>query len=93
MGRSGRRKQQQQQEVHQQQRGAGRRSLRVSTTLDVCLACLDEEGWCFLCGEVWYLPLSQRHAWQEMEEPEHPASGGEVPLAQRPTKSLSSEGT
>ncbi|MGH0120358.1 UNVERIFIED_CONTAM: hypothetical protein FKN15_067743 [Acipenser sinensis] len=92
MERSGRRKQQQQQqeahkqEAHQQQRGAG----RIPTTTDVCLTFLDEEGWCFLCGEVRYLPLSQSHAWQEMEEPERPASGGEVLLAQKPTKSLSS---
>ncbi|MBN3279481.1 ANKR6 protein, partial [Polyodon spathula] len=68
------------------------KSCRIYTTPDVCFACLDEEGWCFLCGEVRYHPFSQGHAWQEMEEPEHLASGGDVPLAQRLTNSLSSEG-
>ncbi|RXM90801.1 hypothetical protein EOD39_21834 [Acipenser ruthenus] len=50
---------------------------------DVCLACLDEEGRCFLCGEVRYLPLSQSHAWQEMEEPESPATEGKALFAKR----------
>ncbi|MGH0116169.1 UNVERIFIED_CONTAM: hypothetical protein FKN15_074810 [Acipenser sinensis] len=34
----------------------------------------------------------QNNAWQEREEPEHPASMGEDPLAQRRTSPLSSEG-
>ncbi|MGH0133439.1 UNVERIFIED_CONTAM: hypothetical protein FKN15_077354 [Acipenser sinensis] len=66
--------------------------LRVSAMPDVCLACLDKEGWCFLCGEVRHLPLSQNNAWQEREEPQHPVSVGEDPLAAGLTSPLSSEG-
>ncbi|MBN3287620.1 FA69C protein, partial [Polyodon spathula] len=35
----------------QQRRRTGRRCHCISTTPDVCLTYLDEEGWCFLCGE------------------------------------------
>ncbi|MGH0175281.1 UNVERIFIED_CONTAM: hypothetical protein FKN15_013782 [Acipenser sinensis] len=69
MGRSGRRKQQQQQQQQQvQPRRASVRSRCVSATPDVCLVCLDDEGWCFLCGEVRYLPLVKNPPWQGEEE-------------------------
>ncbi|MGH0167706.1 UNVERIFIED_CONTAM: hypothetical protein FKN15_052945 [Acipenser sinensis] len=64
-GSSGRRKQQQ---VQQQQHRASCRSRCFSATPDVCLACLDEEGWCFLCGEVRYLPCVQNPPWQGEQE-------------------------
>ncbi|MGH0162001.1 UNVERIFIED_CONTAM: hypothetical protein FKN15_065472 [Acipenser sinensis] len=63
------------QQQQQQQRGAGRRSHCISTTLDVCLTCLKGEEWCFAIGEVGHIAPDQPPPWQEKEEPEHPARG------------------
>ncbi|MGH0128887.1 UNVERIFIED_CONTAM: hypothetical protein FKN15_062938 [Acipenser sinensis] len=84
MGRSGRRKQQ------LQQRGAGRRSHCISTTLDVCPTCLKGEEWCFAVGEVGHIALDQPPPWQEKEEPERPVREDLHPPKR--TNALSSEG-
>ncbi|MGH0172939.1 UNVERIFIED_CONTAM: hypothetical protein FKN15_070985 [Acipenser sinensis] len=86
MGRSGRRKQQ------QQQRGAGRRSHCISTTLDVCLTCLKGEEWCFAIGEVGHISPDQHPPLQKKEEPERPARMREDLHPPKRTTALSSEG-
>ncbi|MGH0116901.1 UNVERIFIED_CONTAM: hypothetical protein FKN15_040890 [Acipenser sinensis] len=84
MGKSGRRKQQ------LQQRGAGRRSHCISTTLDICLTCLKGEEWCFAVGEVGHIAPDQPPPWQEKDEPERPVREDLHPPKR--TNALSSEG-
>ncbi|MGH0120589.1 UNVERIFIED_CONTAM: hypothetical protein FKN15_009376 [Acipenser sinensis] len=84
MGRSGRRKQQ------LQQRGAGRRSHCISSTLDVCLTCLKGEEWCFAVGEVGHIAPDQPPPWLEKEETERPVREDLHPPKR--TNALSSEG-
>ncbi|MGH0123543.1 UNVERIFIED_CONTAM: hypothetical protein FKN15_018061 [Acipenser sinensis] len=86
MGRSGQRKQQ------QQQRGAGRRSHCISTTLDVCLTCLKGEEWCFAIGEVGHISPDQHPPLQKKEEPERPARMREDLHPPKRMTALSSEG-